>query len=66
MAQLLEMERKRGRGNPERIGDRANGGAFQSGFDQEAEDAQTSSLGQRGERDKGSTGFHVSMIMETM
>ena len=65
MAQLFEVERERRRGDVQRIGNRADGGTFGSGFDEEPEDIETRALRQRSEGNESGIRFHVSMIMET-
>ncbi len=66
MAQFLEMERQRGRGDPECVGNGTDGCAFGPGFDQEPEHLQARALRQRGKRSQRGIGFHISMIMETL
>ena len=64
VGEFLEVERQRGRGEAQGLGDFAGGHARRAGLDQQAKDAQAVFLGQGGKALNGLFDFHDSIIME--
>ncbi|SOZ39851.1 hypothetical protein CBM2605_B50023 [Cupriavidus neocaledonicus] len=62
--QFLQVERQRGCRDLHPFGDAAGGQAGRARLHQQPEHGQADRMGERGKRDKGVIGFHVSTIFE--
>lgn len=65
MGELLQMERERGRGDVQGLGDAPDGESCRARLHEQSEHGETRTLGEGGERDYSVCFFHVSMMMET-